>query len=108
MVDAQPTGDASNNDQTKSLIKGMRELGFKNIVTDMQSKKKTWADINVPEQLLNRLNDLAMDKPSIIQAFSIPKILEEPPVNYLFQAINGSGKTLAFGIPAIMKSDPKI
>jgi len=49
-----------------------------------------------------------MDKPSIIQAFSIPKILEEPPVNYLFQAINGSGKTLAFGIPAIMKSDPKI
>lgn len=26
----------------------------------------------------------------------------------MFQAINGSGKTLAFGVPAIMKCDPEI
>ena len=102
MVDANPT------DQEQNLIKGMRELGFKNIVTDMQSKKTNWSDINVPEKLLNRLNDLKMDKPSIIQAFAIPKIMQEPAESYLFQAINGSGKTLAFGVPAIMKCDPEI
>ena len=49
-----------------------------------------------------------MDKPSIIQAFAIPKILEEPTQSFLFQAKNGSGKTLAFGVPSIMRVDPEI
>ena len=49
-----------------------------------------------------------MHKPSIIQAASIPKILECPGQNFLFQAINGSGKTLAFGIPAIMNVNPNL
>ena len=62
----------------------MRELGFKNIVQDMHSKKTSWEDIGVPKSLLNSLNDLAMDKPSVIQAFSIPKILAEPRENLLF------------------------
>ena len=86
-MDPKPNMDGPNNgdeNEEAKLIKGMRELSFKNIVTDMQSKKKSWADIGVPEELLNRLNDLAMDKPSIIQAFAIPKILEDPPQNYLF------------------------
>lgn len=85
----------------------MRELGFKNIVTDMQSKK-TWTEIAVPDLLQNRLNDLKMDKPSNIQASAIPKIMKEPHENLLFQAINGSGKTLAFGVPSIMKADPEV
>ena len=46
-----------------------------------------------------------MDKPSIIQAAAIGRIMTQPD-NFLFQAINGSGKTLAFGIPSIMKVDP--
>ena len=67
-----------STDTQQNLIKGMRELTFKNVVTDMQDKKVSWQQINVPENLLNRLNDLKMDKPSKIQAFAIPKILEEP------------------------------
>ena len=47
-----------------------------------------------------------MHKPSIIQAHAIPKILGEPSKNFLFQALNGSGKTLSFGVPAIMRVDP--
>jgi len=34
--------------------------------------------------------------------------LNEPDQNYLFQALNGSGKTLAFGLPALMTVDPSI
>jgi superfamily II DNA/RNA helicase len=49
-----------------------------------------------------------MDKPSIIQAAAIPKINGNKQENFLFQAINGSGKTLAFSIPAIMRVDPTI
>jgi superfamily II DNA/RNA helicase len=51
---------------------------------------------------------MKMDKPSIIQSISIPKILEKSDQNFLFQASNGSGKTLAFGIPSIMRVDPEI
>jgi superfamily II DNA/RNA helicase len=34
--------------------------------------------------------------------------MNEPTTNFVFQAINGSGKTLSFGIPSIMKVDTKI
>lgn len=47
-------------------------------------------------------------KPSIIQSFAIPKILSEPTTNFMFQSLNGSGKTAAFAIPAIMKVDPAV
>lgn len=49
-----------------------------------------------------------MDKPSIIQAAAVPKILASPQDNFLFQAINGSGKTLSFGVPAILTVDASI
>jgi len=58
--------------------------------------------------MIEKLEDLNMAKPSIIQAASIPKILESPQTNFLFQAMNGSGKTLSFAIPAIMRIDPNI
>jgi ATP-dependent RNA helicase DeaD len=90
---------------TQSLIKGMRSLDFKNTVVDLHSKKKTWKDIGIPESILFNLKDLQMDKPSIIQAQAIPMI-NSAAENYLFQAINGSGKTLAFGLPSIMRVDP--
>jgi len=86
----------------------MRQLDKKNIVVDFQSKKKKWTDLGVPENLIHNLEDLKMDVPAIIQAASIPKILEQPTQNFLFQAANGSGKTLSFSIPAIMRVDPSI
>jgi len=44
----------------------------------------------------------------MIQAVSIPKILQNPNENFLFQSENGSGKTGAFGIPAIFRVDQSI
>ena len=34
--------------------------------------------------------------------------MNEPTTNFIFQALNGSGKTLAFSLPSIMKVDPNV
>ena len=47
-------------------------------------------------------------KPSIIQGASIPHVLANPETNFMFQAVNGSGKTGAFAIPSLMRVDPSI
>ena len=86
----------------------MRELSFKNVVTNLESTKKGWNDLNVPKEIQEVLFDMKMLKPSIIQATAVPNIMNEPTTNFVFQAINGSGKTLSFGIPSIMKVDTKI
>jgi superfamily II DNA/RNA helicase len=31
--------------------------------------------------------------------------MDDPKTNFLFQAINGSGKTGAFGVPSLLKVD---
>ena len=107
-IQGSQLGSTDDKATEKSLIKGMRELGFKNTVTNLQSKKKTWDDLNVPKELQEELSDMKMDRPSIIQAGSIDKIMEQADENFLFQAVNGSGKTLSFGIPSIMKIDTSI
>jgi superfamily II DNA/RNA helicase len=81
-----------------------------NVINDLKSKKK-WEDLQVPQWLIDKLTNppVCFTKPSIIQARSIPPIMErEEKRNYIFQSSNGSGKTGAFVIPAIMTVDPKI
>jgi superfamily II DNA/RNA helicase len=60
----------------------------------------------VPEKIKQSLQELSMLAPSIIQAQAVPLINENSSTNYMFQAINGSGKTLSFGLPALMTVDP--
>ena len=86
----------------------MRQLEFKNVVTNLESKKATWESLGVPADFQLGLSELAYSKPSIIQAISLPHIMENATTNYLFQAINGSGKTGAFGVPALLKVDPTV
>lgn len=88
------------------MIVGMRTLEFKKIEKEMQSKK-SWEQIGVPEELIKNLvnEPLAYSKPSLIQSFGIPMIQKEQQSNYIFQSMNGSGKTGAFSIPAIMRVD---
>jgi ATP-dependent RNA helicase DeaD len=84
------------------------QLDNKNVVSNMHSKKFKWEDIGVSPEIIKALEDLKMQKPSIIQAASILKIIKEREKDFLFQATNGCGKTLSFGIPAIMSVDPSI
>ena len=80
------------------------------VINDLKSKKK-WEDLQVPQWLIDKLINppVCFTKPSIIQERSIPPIIErEEKRNYIFQSSNGSGKTGAFVIPAIMTVDPNI
>jgi ATP-dependent RNA helicase DeaD len=88
--------------------KGMLQVQGKNIVQDLQSKKATWESLEVPKDIQTGLAVLDYHKPSIIQAVSLPHIMGEPDKNFLFQAINGSGKTGAFGVPSLMKVDTSV
>jgi superfamily II DNA/RNA helicase len=51
---------------------------------------------------------MAYKKPSIIQSVSIPRVMQNPDKNFFFQAINGSGKTGAYGVPSLMRVDKSI
>lgn len=94
-------------EEEKKLIKGMRELKFKNVVVNLESKKWTWESLEVPNHIEKGLAELEYKIPSIIQSVSIRNVIANPKQNYLFQAINGSGKTGAFAVPTLMKVDPK-
>ncbi len=74
----------------------------------MESRKATWQTLQVPAPIETGLAKLAYYKPSIIQALSIPQIMGNPTTNFAFQAMNGSGKTGAFVIPALMKVDTSV
>lgn len=87
----------------------MRTLEFKKLEKDMHSKKQ-WEDLKVPAPLIKNLTSIPLvyARPSIIQVAAISKIQESPEKNMVFQSMNGSGKTGAFCVPAILHVDPKV
>lgn len=67
--DGNPEEEKSSgksDEQIKELIKGMRQLENKNIVLDLQSKKCSWDDLKVPDPIKHVLEELKMNRPSII------------------------------------------
>ena len=88
--------------------KMMMEEGTKNQIVNLDSKKQTWENMEIPANIINNLMALSFTKPSIIQGLSIPKVLSSNTENFVFQALNGSGKTGAFAIPSIMKVDTSV
>ena len=64
---------------------------------------KTWEEIGVPAPLAERLITIGFKAPSKIQELVIPAAFN---FSVCAQSQNGSGKTLAFLIPAILFSNP--
>ncbi|MFC3121160.1 DEAD/DEAH box helicase [Agaribacter flavus] len=64
----------------------------------------TFADLDLPEPILQALEKVGYEKPSPIQAQSIPLLLEGH--DLLGQAQTGTGKTAAFALPMLSKVDP--
>jgi len=64
----------------------------------------TFKDLALPEPLLQALDKVGYEKPSPIQAKSIPLILEGH--DLLGQAQTGTGKTAAFALPMLANIDP--
>lgn len=62
----------------------------------------------MPKELMRALNELGFEQPSRIQATAIPLIVEESHNNLIAQSQNGTGKTLAFVLGSIIRTDPSI
>ncbi|WP_128543674.1 DEAD/DEAH box helicase [Larkinella soli] len=67
------------------------------------SPQLTFADLNVSEEILQAVTEMGFEHPSPIQAEAIPPIMDGRDV--IGQAQTGTGKTAAFGIPAIEMID---
>lgn len=70
------------------------------------SVETTFADLNLPEPILQALEKIGYEKPSPIQAESIPLLLEGH--DLLGQAQTGTGKTAAFALPMLANIDVDI
>ncbi|MDD2472659.1 MULTISPECIES: DEAD/DEAH box helicase [unclassified Methanoculleus] len=64
----------------------------------------TFQDFNISQKTLQAIEDLGFEEPTPIQVRTIPMILKGRDVTG--QAQTGTGKTAAFGIPAIERVDP--
>ena len=65
----------------------------------------TFAEMGLPGPIEKALNDVGYEKPSAIQARTIPLMLEG--VDVLGQAQTGTGKTAAFALPILARLDLK-
>jgi ATP-dependent RNA helicase DeaD len=71
---------------------------------DEQSESKvTFSDLGLPNEILKVLNEIGYEKPSPIQAESIPILQSGSDI--LGQAQTGTGKTAAFALPLLGKID---
>jgi ATP-dependent RNA helicase DeaD len=68
---------------------------------------KTFPDLGVRADLLKGLAELGITSPTPIQREAIPFLLNDGG-DFIAQAQTGTGKTAAFGLPLLMRVDPKV
>jgi len=87
----------------------MQNKFTKNIASPFLSQSKNWDDQEhwqIPDDLRENIEDsLKFEKPSNIQAVSIPMIVKPPHHDLIVQAPNGSGKTGSFAIGSTLRVD---
>lgn len=64
----------------------------------------SFQDLPLSQDIQKALKEMGFEKPTEIQAQSLPALIEND-VDFVGQAQTGTGKTAAFGLPAIMKLD---
>jgi len=67
------------------------------------STTPSFEDMGLPTSILKTLTELGYEKPSPIQAASIPTLMKG--VDLLGQAQTGTGKTAAFALPLLATLD---
>jgi ATP-dependent RNA helicase DeaD len=67
----------------------------------------TFKALGIPADLIQGLDELGIIRPTEIQAKAIPFLLDNGG-DLIAQAQTGTGKTAAFGLPLLMKTDPKL
>lgn len=68
------------------------------------TNKLKFSTLDISEELQRAIADMGFEEATGIQSVAIPKAMEG--VDMIGQAQTGTGKTIAFGIPAIEKVDP--
>ncbi len=72
---------------------------------DAEEAAEEWLE-QVDERIVRAVQDMGFTKFSPIQQLAIPRLLEGADI--IGQAQTGTGKTAAFGIPALQKVDPEL
>jgi ATP-dependent RNA helicase DeaD len=67
---------------------------------------KTFKELGIPQDLIQGLQELGIMHPTEVQDKTIPFLLEDGG-DLIAQAQTGTGKTAAFGLPLLMKVNPK-
>ena len=75
-----------------------------NAQTDTEEKLITFDDLGLKKEILRSIKDAGFTVPSPIQAAAIPFVLAGRDI--VGQAHTGTGKTAAFGLPALNNIDP--
>ncbi|RVW47949.1 DEAD-box ATP-dependent RNA helicase 38 [Vitis vinifera] len=94
-----------SNDLTAGL------LGWMNVTSGdtPYTSASTFEDLNLSPELLRGIySEMKFERPSKIQAISLPMILTPPYKNLIAQAHNGSGKTTCFVLGMLSRVDPKL
>lgn len=82
-----------------------KDVAIKDTITvQPDANQRTFADLNLSPDILAAVTEMGFITPSPIQAEAIPPILAGRDV--IGQAQTGTGKTAAFGIPALELVDP--
>ena len=66
----------------------------------------SFADLGIAPEILRALDEMGYEEPSPVQTHSIPVQLAKKDV--VVQALTGTGKTAAFGIPLVQQINPKL
>lgn len=75
----------------------------------LYSSATSFEELNLSPELLKGLYvEMKFERPSKIQAISLPMILSPPYKDLIAQAHNGSGKTTCFVLGMLSRVDPKL
>ncbi|CAK9161641.1 unnamed protein product [Ilex paraguariensis] len=100
-------------DESKKINKFLNDPEDTSIETvssdgTIYSSAKSFEELNLSPELLRGLYvEMKFERPSKIQAVSLPMILTHPYKNMIAQAHNGSGKTTCFTLGMLSRVDPK-
>ena len=72
---------------------------------DINATNLTFADLSLPEDLLQAVTDMGFVHPTAVQAKAIPLLMAGSDVVGVAQT--GTGKTAAFGLPVLAHGDPE-
>ena len=91
------------------VAEGVQEF-HRNQESRFLSSSIDWNDekLGIPEKIKQALRDAEVLRPSKIQAYAIPIVRAEPKKSVVAQSHNGSGKTFAFALWALVSIEPKV